>query len=248
MLGDGERDELLTSSDKAPTSPPFRCGLRHAVLGLCALCAALCYADRTNLSVALIAMRREHGWPASVAGSLLSAFFWGYIVTQIPGGQWAARFGAQPTLITGVLLWSALTIATPSCASSVTLLFAIRVLVGLAEGVAMPCLVALVAAWAPPLERSRSLALVGSGAFVGTVSAYSCASLVDAWWPGIFYLFGSLGVLWAAAFQCVATSAPAAEGVSRRIASGSATSGRCSGLAAVGALACVSAAPASGVP
>ena len=204
---DEERHQLLSGAHGVQ---PRRIGLRHVVLALCMVCAALCYADRTNLSVALIAMRRQHDWPASTAGALLSAFFWGYLITQIPGGIFAARFGAKRTLSSGVLIWSALTIATPVCASiSTSLLFTVRVCVGLAEGVAMPCLTALIAAWAPPLERSRSLALVACGGFVGTVSAYSCAGLVDLWWPGIFYLFGALGLVWALAFEFIVASTPA---------------------------------------
>ena len=187
----------LIGPEASPPPLPL-VGFRHVMLALCFLCSCLCYADRTNLSIALVAMRRELGWDSQTAGSLLSAFFWGYLVTQVPGGIWAARYGAKCCLLTGLLLWSTLTVLTPACASSSTAaLFAVRVLVGLSEGVAIPCLQALVAAWALPNERSSALAFVISGQFVGTILAYSCAGLVDEWWPSIFYLFGFLGFVWA---------------------------------------------------
>ena len=44
-------------------------------------------------------------------------------------------------------------------------------------------------------ERARAIALVGSGSYLGTIAAFSCAPLVSVWWPSIFYLFGSIGFL-----------------------------------------------------
>ena len=88
------------------------------------------------------------------------------------------------------------------------MLFGIRIIVGLSEGVAIPALVSLVAAWFPALERSRALSAVTSGQLCGTIAAFGCAPLVDAHWPSIFYLFGGLGLVWALAFQLLATSYP----------------------------------------
>ena len=44
------------------------------------------------------------------------------------------------------------------------------------------------------------------GLVLGTVGAFGCASLVDESWPMIFYLFGGLGLVWAAAFALLAGS------------------------------------------
>ena len=72
-------------------------GVRHGMLLLFTSCGTLCYADRTNLSVALVAMRREFGWDGSTSGSLLSAFFIGYLFTQIPGGYFACLLYTSPS-------------------------------------------------------------------------------------------------------------------------------------------------------
>lgn len=37
---------------------------------------------------------RDFDWSSSVQGYVLSSFFYGYLVTQIPGGMLAARLGA----------------------------------------------------------------------------------------------------------------------------------------------------------
>jgi ACS family sodium-dependent inorganic phosphate cotransporter len=48
-----------------------------------------------NMSVAIIPMSRQMGWNSSVAGLVQSSFFWGYAVSQLPGGWLAARFSGQ---------------------------------------------------------------------------------------------------------------------------------------------------------
>ncbi len=46
----------------------------------------VCYLDRTNISVALSSMAADAGWSKNDQGFVLSAFFWGYLFTQILGG------------------------------------------------------------------------------------------------------------------------------------------------------------------
>ena len=54
---------------------------------LAALSVLICYADRSNISTAIISMADEYGWDTSQQGIILSAFFAGYICTQLLGGQ-----------------------------------------------------------------------------------------------------------------------------------------------------------------
>ena len=41
------------------------------------LANTICYLDRTNISIGVIAMAAEYGWSASQQGLVLSSFFWG---------------------------------------------------------------------------------------------------------------------------------------------------------------------------
>ena len=50
-------------------------------------------------------------------GTVLSAFFVGYMLTQILGGRLADRFGGKVVLAGGVMLWSLFTMITPLAAS-----------------------------------------------------------------------------------------------------------------------------------
>lgn len=96
-----------------------------------------------------------------------------------------------------VAAYSLFTILTPAAARcSVAVLCLCRVCLGLAEGVSLPCVHQLAAEWVPASERSRFITACTSGQFCGTLAAMSCAPMVQESWPLIFYLFGSLGLLW----------------------------------------------------
>jgi ACS family sodium-dependent inorganic phosphate cotransporter len=123
----------------------------------------------------------------------------GYLLTQIAGGVLADRYGGRLVLGLGVLWWSLATALTPvAAAAGLPTLLVTRCLMGVGEGVAMPAMNALLAKWVPGGERSRSLALVYSGMFIGSVVGLGASPhMLNAFgWQSVFYVFGSLGVAW----------------------------------------------------
>ena len=63
------------------------------------------------------------------------------------------------------------------------------------QGVTFPAMMAMWARWAPPLERSRLMALSGSGSNFGAflalpLTGYICQTLG---WPAVFYICGEGG-------------------------------------------------------
>ena len=48
--------------------------------------------------------------PKSAAGRLMSAFYTGYFVTQLPGGWLAWRYGGEIVLVRSTLIWGMLTV------------------------------------------------------------------------------------------------------------------------------------------
>ena len=67
-------------------------------------------------------------------GIVLSAFYYGYIVTQLPGGILARKFGGATILGLSVGTSGALTMLTPLAARAhVGVLIALRVVIGMAE-------------------------------------------------------------------------------------------------------------------
>lgn len=117
---------------------------RHAMVALVGSCSVLNYADRVNLSVAVIPMAAAFRWDAAAQGVVLSAFFWGYAPAQLMGAAACRRWGAVRVLAAAASAWSLFTAATPAAAGAGwPWLLACRILLGLGEGV-----------WARAEERS----------------------------------------------------------------------------------------------
>uniref|UniRef100_A0A0D9XH22 Major facilitator superfamily (MFS) profile domain-containing protein n=1 Tax=Leersia perrieri TaxID=77586 RepID=A0A0D9XH22_9ORYZ len=184
---------------------------RWTVVLLCFFSFLLCNMDRVNMSIAILPMSSEFGWSPATVGLIQSSFFWGYLLTQILGGIWADRFGGKIVLGFGVVWWSIATILTPIAAKiGLPFLLVMRAFMGIGEGVAMPAMNNILSKWVPVSERSRSLALVYSGMYLGSVTGLAFSPLLISrfGWPSVFYAFGSLGSIWFALWQRKAHSSP----------------------------------------
>lgn len=67
----------------------------------------------------------------------------------------------------------------------------------------MPAMNNLLSRWMPVDERSRSLAFVYSGMYLGSVTglAFSPTLVHRFGWPSVFFVFGSVGAVWFAIWQ-----------------------------------------------
>src|SRR5512139_2966456 len=139
----------------------------------------ICYMDRINISVTAPTIMKELGWDEAALGIILSSFFVGYTLLQIPGGWLADRFGGKLILSCGVLWWSLFTLITP-LARSVTGMAVFRTLMGLGEGVNFPSIQSLTARWIPAGERSRAMGFILSGVSVGNIIAFPLATWIMA--------------------------------------------------------------------
>lgn len=57
----------------------------------------------------------EYEWSQELQGIILSAFYWGYAITHLPGGMLAEKFGGKYTLAFGMLSTAIFTLLTPVC-------------------------------------------------------------------------------------------------------------------------------------
>ncbi|GLH15176.1 Putative sodium-dependent phosphate transporter [Gryllus bimaculatus] len=88
----------------------------------------------------------EFEWNEEMQGFVLSGFFWGYAAGQLPGGLLAERYGGKLVFGLGVFLTALLTLLTAVAAHAHwSVLFAVRVLEGLAESVTFPAAQAMIA-------------------------------------------------------------------------------------------------------
>merc|ERR1719458_2241661 len=109
---------------------------------------------RVNLSVAVVAMttnkthRLPNGttteypdfeWDSATQGLVLASFFYGYILTQIPGGYLATKYGGKRVFLIGIAATSVMTLLTPFLTHrGIGFLITTRVLEGLFEGMTYP--------------------------------------------------------------------------------------------------------------
>ncbi|XP_058788720.1 putative inorganic phosphate cotransporter isoform X3 [Phymastichus coffea] len=148
----------------------------------------------------------QFAWDARLQGYLLSSFFYGYVITQIPFGILAKRYGSKYFLGVGMLINSVFGLLVPLSAEwGYYWLMAVRFIQGLGEGPIVPCTHAMLAKWIPPNERSRMGAFVYAGAQFGTVISMPLSGLLSEHgfadgWPSIFYVFGTVGTIWCIAF------------------------------------------------
>ena len=196
---------------RRPRSADSRWPHRYQVVGLFFLGTALCYIDRVSISVAIIPLARQYGYDSASQGVLLSAFFWGYLWTQLAGGWMSDRIGGHRVLATGVAIWSLATFVTPfAAAAAFPVLFAARVVLGLGEGVNFPAIHSLTARWTLPTEHTRVLSFNYSGMYVGTVAALLLSPIIIGafGWPALFYISGAAGAVWVGAWMMRASDRP----------------------------------------
>jgi MFS family permease len=185
---------------------------RTVLIALCFAAVFICYVDRVNISLAIIAMTGEFGWSKTTSGFVMSSFFIGYLLTQVPGGLLSGRFGGKHVLACGVILWSLFTALTPPAAyAGFAALITARILMGMGEGVTFPAIYALFARWVPAHSRARAVGLVFSAIPLGVITAQLATPvLVTSFgWPWAFYAFSVLGLVWWAAWQPLVHSTPA---------------------------------------
>ncbi|XP_014215997.1 putative inorganic phosphate cotransporter [Copidosoma floridanum] len=141
-----------------------------------------------------------YDWSEYTQGVILGSFYWGFVVSHVPGGIAAERYGGKHTLGLGLASTAICTILTPLSvawggAIGLTLL---RILMGLCEGITQPALSVMLSQWVPVNERSKISTFVYMGAVCGilliSTGLGSTIQLMD--WQGVYYLFGGMSLVW----------------------------------------------------
>ena len=169
------------------------------------------YVDRGNLATAAPLIQDQLHLSATQLGTLLSAFFYSYVVMMTPVGWLAERFGAHRVLAVGVAIWSAATFLTGFAGGFVSLLL-LRLMLGVGESTGFPCSSKLVAVAVEPARIGTANGWMAFGYLVGpalgTVLGGTLMSHVG--WRPVFLLFGALSLLWLWPWSRVRVAAPEA--------------------------------------
>lgn len=140
-------------------------------------------------------IKAEMGLSYTQSGALMSAYFVGYMLGQIPWGMLADSRGSRPTITLSVIGVSASTMLF-GLSRTVAFAMASRFLAGLlGAGIFVPS-VRLVSAWFNSEERGTALGVLNIGGSVGLVAASWAVPLIslDAGWRLTIRSAGAIGV------------------------------------------------------
>jgi sugar phosphate permease len=179
------------------------------ILGVAFVMYVLSFIDRTNIAMALPALRSEFGISASAIGFATGMFFWGYIVLQIPAGRLAAVWSAKWVILGLLLMWSVVSLSTAFVRTE-NQLIANRFILGLFEGGVLTCTIVLIRKWFTRAERARANTMFLLSIPIAQVIANPISGLVlqHFGWQMMFIVEALPGLVWAVVWVWAITEEP----------------------------------------
>ncbi|GMT18769.1 hypothetical protein PFISCL1PPCAC_10066, partial [Pristionchus fissidentatus] len=177
--------------------------------------AAMLYASRASLPIAIAKISIEFEWNKATSGSVLSAFFWGYAITQIFAGSLADRYGGERILYVSSLVWIILTIGTPLVLDIAALTgrpvpfcILLRVVTGVAQGFFMPSMASICSRNLNSTEKGRIFGFCLAGTHLGVVIAGFIGSslMTNYGWRSLFHCMGATALVWVAVYHAILSS------------------------------------------
>jgi MFS transporter, ACS family, glucarate transporter len=183
---------------------------RHGVSGFIVFLFAITYIDRVCISVAGPRIQADLGIDPVGWGWVTAMFALSYCFFEIPTGSLGDRLGPRRVLTRVVLWWSAFTALT-GAVTSYPVLLVTRFLFGAGEAGAFPNASIVVSRWFPATQRaSMSGVMLMASQFGGGVAPLLIVPIqVRYGWRMAFFVFGLVGVAWAAAWYWWFRDSPA---------------------------------------
>ena len=182
---------------------------RTLVITLIFIGYLLCYLDRMVISTAIPYIGREFNLTKTAMGAIMSAFFAGYTLFQIPGGVLVDKFGPRKTMTFSIVIWSVFTGLT-GAVSNFTQMVITRVFFGVGEGPYPASSMKSIALWFEPSKRAFATAVILSSNSLGPAIAplYAVAAMAAWGWRGTFYSLVIPGLIVAALIAIFVTDSP----------------------------------------
>ena len=165
------------------------------------------YLDRGNLSVALSHIQRDIHLDQHRLGLLGGAFFLTYSLFQIAAGKLIDRFNVNWVYPGGYLLWSGATALIGLtrdihflgfAIDSFTVLFCLRLVLGIGESVAYPSYSKILSGCFPEGLRGTANAALDAGSKIGPALGVLLGIELVRWldWRGMFVAIGAVSLCW----------------------------------------------------
>ncbi|XP_055298408.1 sialin isoform X2 [Sitodiplosis mosellana] len=150
-------------------------------------------------------------WNTVEQNIILGSFFWGYVLTELPGGRLAELIGGHRVFGHSMLWASVLTLITP-CAAFIDYkaLVIVRALLGFMLGASWPAIHPMTAVWIPPVDRSKFMANMMASSLGAAAAMPICGFLIEYInWQSTFYFTGGIGLLWSIVWFWIIFETPA---------------------------------------
>jgi ACS family tartrate transporter-like MFS transporter len=164
---------------------------------LLSLCYCINVLDRFNVSIAALTMNKALGLSATTYGLGAGAFFWSYVLFQVPANAALQRVGARRWIALIAAAWGLCSAGT-ALATGVASFVTARFLLGAAEAGFFPGVAFIMTCWFPSRHRGRAMGFffavgASAGILVGPVSGNLLR--LDGWlgiagWQWIFLVEG----------------------------------------------------------
>lgn len=164
---------------------------------LLTLLVILNYADRGAIAIAAPKLKDELHLNAFHFGIAVSAFAWVYAPSQFAVGWLTDRVCVYRLIAIGLALWAISTMLT-AAATGLAVLVALRLCLGLGEGVAFPAASKIIARHVPAERRGMANGALASALAIGPALGTLAGGLILAscGWRAIFLVFGAVTLLW----------------------------------------------------
>ena len=155
------------------------------------------YIDRSAIGLALPSISKDFTLAPTQMGVVISAFFIGYSIMQLPGGWMADKFGSKSVILIALTLWSIFTFMTGHASSLAGLLF-LRFIFGLCEGPYAGACYRGIAEYFPRELRPAFATGVLSSNYIGSAIAPIIIVPLILWfgWRGMFQALGCIGLVY----------------------------------------------------
>jgi len=193
----------MTTPTSADPNQPATKGYSNFVLGALFVVYIFNFVDRQILAILIQPIKEDLGVSDTMMGLLTGpVFVISYTLAGLPLARWGDRHSRVWLITVGMVVWSAMTVASGLARNFVQLAVA-RLGVGLGEASFTPSAHSLISDYFPPERRATALAIFAAGAGLGSIAGYLGGGYIGQYvgWHEAFLYVGAPGLVAAVIFR-----------------------------------------------
>uniref|UniRef100_A0A0N4ZBN0 MFS domain-containing protein n=1 Tax=Parastrongyloides trichosuri TaxID=131310 RepID=A0A0N4ZBN0_PARTI len=174
-----------------------------------------CMFKRNNNISTVRQYNGEFEWSGQQQTIIFTSFYLGGLFSVIPGAYLCTKFGSKRVVFWGAVINVAGTFLTPLIARyfGPYAVVGIRFLMGMGQGILVPCMNVLIADWFPMFEKSMAVAIATTGNQISVITALFftaelCQVKALGGWQAAFYVYAVIGSIFCIIWYCFVIDRP----------------------------------------